>query len=30
MLSSNESFRPTAMDFTGKYSMSKQYIFFIP
>ncbi|PNX76051.1 SCY1-like protein 2-like, partial [Trifolium pratense] len=30
MLSSNESFRPTAMDFTGKYSLSEQYIFFIP
>lgn len=30
MLSSNESFRPSAMDFTGKYDLSNQYIFFIP
>jgi len=30
MLSSNESFRPSAMDFTGKYGLSIQYIFFIP
>lgn len=30
MLSQNESFRPTAMDFTGKYSLPNQYIFSIP
>lgn len=30
MLSPNESFRPTAMDFTGKYSLANQYILSIP